>query len=408
MYYWVLPVSEVTIARSTVQPIPPEYLSTDEAVQELNALDKVLTEKFGDLISYDASEYDVNNPDIDMDESITPLYEPMEPEAAMPDADSWGAESYDAYISAQVILPSGDSQLLGTVTARKRDHHGNPVGISNKNPRLDTRTYEVTFPEGHSAEYSANTIAECLYSQIDSEGQQHTLLDEIVDWRQTTDTIDEHNIFQVSHNGNLHPRHTTKGYQLYIKWKDGSTSWEHLKDMKEAYPILVAEFAMTQGIQNLPGFRWWVPHTLKHKNRIIRNIKTRYKKKTHKYGIQVPMSVEGAYQIDRESNTNFWHQTILKEMKNNAVAFHFLEEGEQVPVGSTWIPFHMIFDIKCDLTRKACFVAGGHWTQASSQLTYSSVVTRESIRIAFLIAALNELDLLTADIGNAYLQAPAR
>lgn len=95
-------------------------------------------------------------------------------------------------------------------------------------------------------------------------------------------------------------------------------------------------------------------------------------------------------------------------MKNNAVAFRFLEEGEQVPVRSTWIPFHMIFDVKCDLIRKARFVAGGHWTEASSQLTYSSVVTRESIRIAFLIAALNELDILAADVGNAYLQAPAR
>jgi hypothetical protein len=93
-------------------------------------------------------------------------------------------------------------------------------------------------------------------------------------------------------------------------------------------------------------------------------------------------------------------------MTNNAVAFRFLGEGEWIPVGSTWIPFHMIFDVKCDLTRKARFVAGGHWTQASAQLTYSSVVTRESIRIAFLIAALNELDILAADIGNAYLQAP--
>ena len=36
------------------------------------------------------------------------------------------------------------------------------------------------------------------------------------------------------------------------------------------------------------------------------------------------------------------------------------------------------------------------------------MVTRESIRIAFLIAALNEVDILSANIGNAYLQAPAR
>jgi len=408
MCYWVLPISGIPIARSSVQPIPPEDLTTDDAVQELAALDKILTEKFGEPIRpEDLSGYDINNPDID-NEYITPLFEPMEPENAMPEADLWDAEAYDQYISAQVILPSGDSQLLGTVTARKRDAHGNPVGISNKNPILDTRIYKVTFPDGHSAEFSANTIAECLYSQTDSEGQQYALMDEILDWIQTNDAIDEHNILQISHNGNLHPRRTTQGYLLCVQWKDGSTSWEHLKDMKEAYPTRVAEFAVSQGIQNLPGFRWWVPQALKQKNRIVNNIKSRFKKKTHKYGIQVPANVEEAYQIDRETNTDFWHQAIMKEMRNNAVAFRFLEDGEQIPVGSTWIPFHMIFNVKCDLTRKARFVAGGHWTQTSSQLTYSSVVTRESIRIAFLIAALNDLDILAADIGNAYLQAPAR
>jgi hypothetical protein len=44
------------------------------------------------------------------------------------------------------------------------------------------------------------------------------------------------------------------------------------------------------------------------------------------------------------------------------------------------------------------------WTSAS----YSSVVSRESVRIAFTIAALNGLDVLMADIGNAYLNAECR
>jgi hypothetical protein len=52
-------------------------------------------------------------------------------------------------------------------------------------------------------------------------------MDEILDWIQTNDAIDEHNILQISHNGNLHPRRTTQGYLLCVQWKDGSTSWEH-------------------------------------------------------------------------------------------------------------------------------------------------------------------------------------
>jgi len=156
-----------------------------------------------------------------------------------------------------------------------------------------------------------------------------------VDWQKTKEAVDDHSILQVSHNGNVHPRRTTKGYQLCVKWKDGSTSLEWMADMKEAYPTQVSEFAVSQGIQELPGFRWWVPHVVKRQSRMINAVKTRFKKKMHKYGIQVPLTVEEAYQLNKDTNTDYWHQAILKEMKNNAVAFKFLEEGEHVPVGST-------------------------------------------------------------------------
>ena len=407
MCYWVVPKSGVPLARSTVQNIPREYYSTEFFQEELKELDAALITKFGEPVKPDdpsvGDTYDINAPILE-----TPLYEPWEPEDQMPEADEWEPETYDQYISAQVILPKEDGEMIGTVTARKKDLHGNPLGISNKNPILDTRIYEVTFPDGHSAEYSANTIAECLYSQVDPEGKTYSIFDEIVDWRSTQDAYEDHEQFQVSHNGNIHRRRTTKGYHLCVRWKDGSTSWEHLKDLKEAYPTHVADFAISRNIDHLPAFRWWVPQVLKRRESIVSAVKTRFKKKTHKYGIQVPMNIEEAYQIDKETGTTFWHQAILKEMKNNAVAFRFLEENESVPVGSTWIPFHMIFDVKCDLTRKARYVAGGHWTQPAAQITYSSVVTRESIRIAFLVAALNDLEILSADIGNAYLQAPAR
>ena len=40
--------------------------------------------------------------------------------------------------------------------------------------------------------------------------------------------------------------------------------------------------------------------------------------------------------------------------------------------------------------------------------TYSSVASRDSVRIGFLLAALNGLKILACDIGNAYLNAPNR
>ena len=51
-------------------------------------------------------------------------------------------------------------------------------------------------------------------------------------------------------------------------------------------------------------------------------------------------------------------------------------------------------------------MAGGHRTDPPKSLTYSSVVSRESVQIAMMLAALNDLDIRMTDIGNAYLTAP--
>ena len=59
--------------------------------------------------------------------------------------------------------------------------------------------------------------------------------------------------------------------------------------------------------------------------------------------------------------------------------------------------------------RKARFVAGGHTTEVpDSIITYSSVVSRDSVRIALTIAGLNDLKVLACDIQNAYLTADCR
>ena len=60
----------------------------------------------------------------------------------------------------------------------------------------------------------------------------------------------------------------------------------------------------------------------------------------------------------------------------------------------------MIFDIKLgkNFRRKDRIVGGGHKKATPSSITYSSVVSRDLVRIALTIAALNELDILACDI----------
>jgi hypothetical protein len=67
---------------------------------------------------------------------------------------------------------------------------------------------------------------------------------------------------------------------------------------------------------------------------------------------------------------------------------------------------YFVFDVKMDLTRKARLVARGSMTEATKEETFASVVSRDTVRSFFLLAALNDLELLSCDIQNAYLAAP--
>ena len=86
-----------------------------------------------------------------------------------------------------------------------------------------------------------------------------------------------------------------------------------------------------------------------------------------------------------------------------------MREGELKPVFK-YVGTHMIFYIKMDgkFTCKYRLVVGGHKTSPPSSITYCIVVTRESVRLEFLIAGLNDLDILSCGVGNAYLNAPCR
>ena len=67
----------------------------------------------------------------------------------------------------------------------------------------------------------------------------------------------------------------------------------------------------------------------------------------------------------------------------------------------------MIFSIKMeDFRCKARLVAGGHMTKAPATITYASVVSRETVHIALLMAALNDLNVKVGDVLNAYITAP--
>jgi len=263
------------------------------------------------------------------------------------------------------MLPVGGEWRKGQVTRRMRNQDGKPIGIRNSNPMLDTREYEVIFPDGSVDSYVANTIAENIYSQVDEEGHNYALMREIIDHEEDPSVT----------NGDL-ARHTTKGWRMLVAWRDGSTSYVPLREMKNSFPLETADYAVSNNIHTKPAFTWWVPRVLRKRDRLICKLKkgkTKYWQHTHKYGVELSKSAQEALDINYKTGTTFWRDAIDKEMRNVMHAFEFSDD-DRIPIGHKYITCHMIFNVKMiGLIRKARFVAGGHLTHPPVESVYSSV-----------------------------------
>ena len=96
-----------------------------------------------------------------------------------------------------------------------------------------------------------------------------------------------------------------------------------------------AEYAVTYDIDTEPAFNYWVPHTLNKRDSIISLVKkrqTRYMKKTHKFGIEMPKTVKEAAELDRKNGDTKWMDAIAKEMINVRVASDILKDGDRAPI----------------------------------------------------------------------------
>ena len=192
-----------------------------------------------------------------------------------------------------------------------------------------------------------------------------------------------------------------------MQWRDGTPTWDTLSSVKESNPVELAEYVVSQGIDDEPAFVWWLPFTLKKRNRIISSVNTRFKLQRHKFGREIPTSVKNAKSLDIKNGNTYWQDAIAKEIKAVRIAFKILHGEERIPPAHQQIRCHIIFYVKMeDFRRKARYVAQGNNTEAPATLTYASVVSRESVRIALTLAALNDLEVKTGDIQNAYLTAP--
>jgi hypothetical protein len=153
--------------RSSVTPFTQDEIQSPTEQKDRQKVGIAIEEKFGPAMNKDDFQNDPDYADF-----FTPTYDCYEddeiPPSKMPDIDDIKKEhdvdTYDQYVGAHVRVPIGDEIRYGKVLRRTRELDGPVRGRANANPMLDTRTYEIEFPDGRSDECTANVIAENMYA----------------------------------------------------------------------------------------------------------------------------------------------------------------------------------------------------------------------------------------------------
>ena len=72
------------------------------------------------------------------------------------------------------------------------------------------------------------------------------------------------------------PKKTSQGWDLLVKWKDGSYSWIPLKYLIASNLVELAVYVAGNNLYVEPDFKWWVRYKVRRRNIIIAKVKAKY------------------------------------------------------------------------------------------------------------------------------------
>jgi hypothetical protein len=247
MLYWLLPESGIPISATTVQRITNDERATDKMKQRMQRYEQRLQPLFEastaglttTLRDVD-SQYiiDPDNEDPAFYEDFTRVIEDAQVRHVDKQhvVDPLDTEvTSDPYVGMEMAMTRGSEgeMVHAMVRKRVRDQDGKPVGVAHNNPTLDSPKYEVEYIDGQVEELTANLIAENLMAQVEEEGRRQMMLSSIMDHRTSGDAIPKSQGTYVNSYGVKRRKATTRGWELLVEWRDGSSDWVSLKDLKD-------------------------------------------------------------------------------------------------------------------------------------------------------------------------------
>ena len=188
--YNVLSEKGKVIPVSTLRSLTKAELNSPVLKERVSVFDSFVKERFGDpysspktpLKSYVDADYAVDVEDekkVDFNDAYISVpidtfgdhfYEKSSYKSNIPEVDEF--ENYENYLNAEVLLPQNGAHMRAAkVIGRAKDIDGMSLGDYDSNPYLDTRVYNVMFPDGVVEQYAANVLADnfvrvCICSMV--------------------------------------------------------------------------------------------------------------------------------------------------------------------------------------------------------------------------------------------------
>ena len=83
----------------------------------------------------------------------------------------------------------------------------------------------MKFEDGDVTELNANAIAESMYAMCDENGDHILLFYAIVDHKKNEKEMTRAEQKFVDSRGKKQYKRSTKGWEVCVRWKNGSTTW---------------------------------------------------------------------------------------------------------------------------------------------------------------------------------------
>ena len=199
-----------------------------------------------------------------------------------------------------------------------------------------------------------------------------------------------------------------------IQYSDGDKSYMTMDALRNHDPLVALRYASKHNLVGKEHWEW-VQHYLDDNPFTVTILNvfntTTENGRKYKFGVEVPRNPKHALALDKAAGNTGWQDSMGLEIGqlNDFQVFKVVPDGEPLPPGYKRIPYQIVFDVKFDGRLKSRLVAGGHRTpDVPREEVFSGVVSMEAVRLGFILAHLNGLQVCAGDIGNAFLNRRTR